>query len=256
MLKRMNTNQNAELMKSYAVNEIIRKYTQTRVRERVGEEVEIEVPLKITKSKGALWILVVLPMSYPHMAPIIQIINAKVTHEYIDDNFRVVHHTLSEWTKDSSLLAVVEAIHAEFDSTPPQLYKGTKGTVGGGSAKASSEVLKLRKPGLTDLDEKIKNMSKEEIQGVLDDDTFFDDFFMNLDGVKDFYDDFVKILLKMKNKAQENADLKEELDDRVKELEENDYDIDIDEINDKLEEKIIELKEVTSKLKKDFKNVQ
>jgi hypothetical protein len=259
MYQRMNTNQNSELLKSYAINEIVRKYPQTRIRERTGDEVEIEVPLKISKSKGALWILVILPQSYPQTSPVIQVINASVKHEFIDDNFRVHHPTLSNWSTNSSLLACVEKVNSEFDSTPPQLAKHGKNnnSVNAGTApKHKSKALKLRKPALSDLENKIKDMSSSEIQGVLDDDTFFEDFFMNLEGVRDFYDDFVKILMRIKSKAEENMVLKEEVEENTKEIEDDDDEIDFDEINDKMDEKIQELKDETDKMKKDFKKAK
>ena len=189
----MNTYHSPEF-KSYAVNEIIAKYTTSRIREKSGDEIEVEVPLKIGKSKGALWILVILPQNYPSIKPIIQIINAKVQHEYIDDNYRVIHPILDEWNSNSSLIEVIETIHVSFDSNPPQLKKGTNAAKADALNKPQNlESLSLRKPNLADLDDRIKNMSSDEINTILNDETFFVDFFMELDGARDFYDDFVKI---------------------------------------------------------------
>ena len=208
MYRRMKTNQNSELLKSYAINEIIRKYPQTRVRERVREEVEIEVPLKISKSKGALWILVVLPNSYPQNAPLIQVINAQVEHKYIGHNFRIIHPVLENWTKDSSLWAAIDKINVEFDNSPPQLIKGSKASKATNKpAKAKTQGLKLRLPKMSDLEEKLKNLSTEEATEITDDDEKFKEF------IQEFYDDFIKILIKMKSKSEENLKLKEQLEE-------------------------------------------
>jgi hypothetical protein len=180
----MNTNQHKDMIKSYAVNEIIRKYTSARIRERTGQEVEIEVPLQISKSKGALWILVVLPDEYPQVRPIIQIINAQVTHKYIDDNFGVTHPVLENWDRHCSLIDAITQINQSFDKSPPQLRKGTSAKVPGGSSMTKK--IKLTNPELRDFDKKMKDLSPEEIESILNDESFFTDFFLQLDGVEDF----------------------------------------------------------------------
>ena len=174
MYQRMNTSQNAELLKSYAVNELLRKYNMARIREKNGDNVQVEVPLKITKSKGALWVLVILPIDYPSMKPIIQIINAKVSHEFIDDDYKVVHPLLDEWNKNSSLSEVLSKIHEEFERDPPKLRKTSSE-----SHKAKEKfrtAIMLKKPDLKDFETKIKELSNEELDSILNDETFFRDF--------------------------------------------------------------------------------
>lgn len=111
------------MFKQYAVNEVVATYKSTRIRQRKGEEIEIEVPLSIAASKGSLWVLVILPARYPMQKPIIQILKAKVTHKYIGKNYQINHPVLTNWTQQSSLLFAIRSIHTEFDKTPPQLEK-------------------------------------------------------------------------------------------------------------------------------------
>lgn len=205
---------NTEQYKSYAINEVIRHYTSARIRERVGEEIELEVPLKIRKSKGALWILVILPGGYPSVRPIIQVINAKVTHKYIDDNFWVTHPVLKDWSRESGLLKAITTIHEEFDDQPPQLKKGVTPEMPG--QKSSAKSMQLKKPDLKDLDDRIKNMSGEEIQTLIDDDEFLQDFFLQLDGVTEFCDQFAHIMKSYSQKAEENIKYKNELESHIK----------------------------------------
>lgn len=111
------------MFKQYAINEVIATYKSTRIRQRKGEEVEVEVPLSISASKGSLWILVILPSRYPMQKPIIQILNATVTHKYIGRNYQINHPVLTNWTQQSSLLFAIRSINSEFDKCPPQLEK-------------------------------------------------------------------------------------------------------------------------------------
>ena len=207
----MNTNQNKEIIKSYAINELYMTYRNSRVRERVAEEVEIEVPLHIKKSRGALWLLVVLPANYPNQVPIFQIINAKVEHEYIDDSFIVRHPILEEWDSNSSLTKAVVKVNEDFDNDPPQLKKGVNPSMP--NKKDAQKKLKFKKPELKDFEDKIKDMSDEEVQTLLEDEAFFNEFFLSLDGVEEFVKTFGEIMKQYYKKAEENIKTKEDMDE-------------------------------------------
>lgn len=208
-----NSNQNKEIIKSYAINELFRTYINVRVRERVAEEVEIEVPLKISKSKGALWMLVILPGNYPNQPPIFQIINAKVEHECIDDNFLVRHVVLDDWNNSSSLINAISSVHKEFEDAPPQLKKGVGSGHGGKSSSGHKKKhIPFKKPELKDFDEKVKDMGEDELQTLLDDDAFLNEFFLSLDGVEDFVKSFGEIM-KGNYKLAKNQKAKEELEE-------------------------------------------
>lgn len=211
MYNRMYTNQNKEMIKSYAINEVYRKYLNSRVRERVGEEVEVEVPLKISKSKGALWILVILLENYPEQAPIIQVINARVWHEYIDDAYRVRHPTLENWSRESSLVKAITEINEEFDKAPPQLKKGASSS----NTTAENKPVNLVKPGLKDFDDKFNELDNDQIQQLIDDDVIFNDFYLNLDGVEEFIKGFGKIMKNYLKKWKENKKHKDEVDENI-----------------------------------------
>ena len=113
----------SEMFKQYAINEVVSFYKSTRIRQRKGEEVEIEVPLKIGASKGSLWVLVILMDRYPVQKPILQILNAKVTHKYIGKNYQINHPVITNWSQQSSLLFALRSINGDFDKSPPQLEK-------------------------------------------------------------------------------------------------------------------------------------
>eukprot|EP00345_Euplotes_harpa_P012447 CAMPEP_0168336500 /NCGR_PEP_ID=MMETSP0213-20121227/11580_1 /TAXON_ID=151035 /ORGANISM="Euplotes harpa, Strain FSP1.4" /LENGTH=182 /DNA_ID=CAMNT_0008341707 /DNA_START=196 /DNA_END=744 /DNA_ORIENTATION=+ len=149
-----------------------------------------------------------------------QVINAQVAHEHIDDDFRIVHKLLDDWNENSSLLTVVKKIHEEFEKDPPKLKKGT--TPQSSSKKQQKPLLNIKKPELKDLDEKLKNMSGEEINSILDDDVFFQDFFMNLEGVKEYWASLASLIYNMK-KANENLKAKAELDKLIENEIEEEY---------------------------------
>ena len=170
----MNTSQSSELLKSYAVNELLRKYNMARIRDKSGDNTQVEVPLKITKSKGALWVLVILPIDYPAMKPIFQIINAKVSHEFIDDDYKIVHPSLDDWNKNSSLCETLAKIHEEFESDPPKLRKSSQE-----SHKVKEKfrtAIMLKKPELKDFEEKVKELSNDELDLILNDEMLLSNF--------------------------------------------------------------------------------
>ena len=164
----------SELCKSYAVDEILRKYSMARVRDQSGYNTQVEVPLKITKSKGALWVLIILPIDFPEMKPIFQIINAKVTHKIIDNDYKVVHPSLDEWNKNSSLFETLKKIHDVFESEPPILKKNSS------ESQKVKEKLKttiiLKKPELKDFDEKVMELSNDELGMILNDEMLLGSF--------------------------------------------------------------------------------
>lgn len=157
-----------EMFKQYAVNEVIATYKSTRIRQRKGEEVEIEVPLSISASKGNLWILVILPSRYPIQKPIVQILNAKVTHKYIGKNYQINHPTILNWSQQSSLLFAIRSIHADFDKSPPQLEKqaAVEEEKAPEESKAKQSLL-LKKPSLDDAVENLNHLSTEELQSLI-----------------------------------------------------------------------------------------
>lgn len=112
------------MFQTFSANEVKAIYRSSKPRPRTGDEFELEVPLTINKSKGALWVLVILPAKYPYQGPIIQVIKAKVVHKHLDSHMRVTHPCLDSWTNKSSLLDAVRTIHQEFNKDPPQLDKG------------------------------------------------------------------------------------------------------------------------------------
>ena len=76
---------NLQMFQNYSANEVRSVYKSSRLRPRTSDELELEVPLSIAASKGALWLRAILPAKYPYQAPIFQIIKAKVVHTHLDD---------------------------------------------------------------------------------------------------------------------------------------------------------------------------
>lgn len=166
-----------EMFKQYAVNEVIGTYKNTRTRARKGEEAEIEVPLRISASKGNLWVLVILPARYPIQKPIIQILNAKVAHTYIGKNYQITHPSLTNWTQQSSLLFAIRSIHSAFDKTPPQLVQddsSEESKVAGGSGSKTSGL--MSNSNFDQVCTQLEGMTNEELQELLNEDmsTFTD----------------------------------------------------------------------------------
>ena len=176
----------SEMFKQYAVNEVVNSYKSTRIRQRKGEEVEIEVPLAIKASKGSLWILVILPGRYPYQKPIVQILNAKVTHAFIGKNYQINHPAIVNWSQQSSLLFAIRAIHSEFDKTPPQLEKkaAEEEKKAPEEAKVKKSML-LQKPSCEDAIADLSKLTNEQLQKLLDDEQAFEDYFLNIKGVKE-----------------------------------------------------------------------
>ena len=203
----------SEMFKQYAVNEVVNTYKSTRIRQRKGEEVEIEVPLSIKASKGSLWVLVILPGRYPYQKPIVQILNAKVTHAYIGKNYQINHPAVVNWTQQSSLLFAIRAIHAEFDKTPPQLEKkaAVEEEKAPEEAKVKSSVL-LQKPSCESAVADLNKLTNEQLQTLLDDEKAFEEYFLNIKGVKELGETFSKLMTSLKSQAEENLRSKEEID--------------------------------------------
>lgn len=204
---------NSEMFKQYAVNEVIASYKSTRIRQRKGEEVEIEVPLSISASKGNLWILVILPARYPVQKPIIQILNAKVVHKYIGKNYQVNHPVLSNWSQQSSLLFAIKSIHTEFDKSPPQLDKNAAVEEEKVQAEVKShKSLLLKKPSVDSAVADLNVLGNDELQTLLNDEKAFEKYFMKIPGVKELGDAFSKQMQTLKSQAEENMKAKEEID--------------------------------------------
>ena len=205
----------SEMFKQYAVNEVIGTYKSTRIRQRKGEEAEIEVPLSISASKGNLWVLVILPARYPVQKPIIQILNAKVTHKYISPhNYQINHPVLTNWSQQSSLLFAIRSIHADFDKHPPQLEKKSQveeEKFAGSSQKDQNGVF-LHKPSLEEACEQLPKMTTEELQKLLDDEKAFEEYFLKIKGVRELSDTFTKLMQSLKSQAEENMKTKEDID--------------------------------------------
>lgn len=202
-----------EMFKQYAVNEVISQYKSTRIRQRKGTEVEIEVPLQISASKGSLWILVILLDRYPVQKPIMQVLNAKVAHKYIGSNYQINHPTLTNWSQQSSLLFAIKSINSDFDKNPPQLEK-----------KAAMEEQKMpeqeqakksvlfNRINVDDATEGLTKLSNDELQNLLDDESAFEDYFLNVKGVKELGSSFSKLMESLKSQAEENMKSKEKID--------------------------------------------
>lgn len=184
------------MFKQYAVNEVIGTYKHTKVRARKGEEAEIEVPLKISASKGNLWVLVILPARYPIQKPIIQILNAKVSHKYIGKNYQISHPVLTNWTQQSSLLFAIRSIHSEFDKTPPQLVKDGDDEEVKSAAPRSKTASLLQNQNFDEVCTQLEGMSNDELQSLLNEDmsTFTDN---------------IKVI---RSQAEENMKLKDDIE--------------------------------------------
>ena len=186
-----------EMFKQYAVNEVIGTYKATRIRARKGEEAEIEVPLKISASKGNLWVLVILPARYPIQKPIIQILNAKVSHAYIGKNYQINHPVLTNWSQQSSLLFAIRSIHAEFDKSPPQLEKAAAAEEEKFSAEPKSKSAQLlSNSNFNDVCAQLETMSNSELQDLLSEDMTT-------------FNDNIKVI---RQQAEENMKLKEDIE--------------------------------------------
>ena len=153
-------------------------YRSSRLRPRTGEELELEVPLTINKSKGALWVLVILPAKYPYQAPLIQIIKAKVVHKHLDSHMGITHPLLDNWTNKSSLLDVIRTVHQEFNSSPPQLDRGQAK-----AEEAKQKATFIQKPDMGEIKDQLSALSQQEMETLLSDNAFFEDYFNNLKGV-------------------------------------------------------------------------
>lgn len=200
-----------EMFKQYAVNELISVYKSSRIRQRKGEEVEVEVPLSISASKGNLWILVILPARYPLQKPIVQILNAKVTHKYIGKNYQVNHPVIINWTQQSSLLFAIRSIHGDFDKSPPQLEKKASMEEVKAPEEAKGKSL-LKKPSIEDAMASLQTLSTDELQELMDDESAFEKFFLKIKGVRELGESFSKLMKSLKLQAEENMKSKEEID--------------------------------------------
>jgi myosin heavy subunit len=201
------------MFKQYAVNEVVATYKSTRIRQRKGEEIEIEVPLSISASKGNLWVLVILPARYPIQKPIIQILNAKVCHKFIGKNYQINHPMVANWTQQSSLLFALKSIHSEFDKCPPQLEKKAANEEQKASEVANAKKsLLFKKPSLADATLDLEKLSNEELQKLSDNDEAFEKYFLQIKGVRELGESFSKLMKSLKSQAEENMKSKEEID--------------------------------------------
>jgi hypothetical protein len=203
-----------EMFKQYAVNEVISHYKNTRIRQRKGPEVEIEVPFSISASKGSLWVLVILLDRYPVQKPIVQILNATVAHKYIGKNYQINHPVLTNWSQQSSLLFALRSIHGEFDKSPPKLEQKVameeqKKQVEHEEAKKS---VLFQRVTLDNATAGLNNLSNDELQNLLKDEKAFEDYFLNVKGVKELGDNFSKLMSSLKTQAQDNIKAKSEID--------------------------------------------
>lgn len=198
------------MFKQYAVNEVIGTYKNTRTRAREGEEAEIEVPLKISASKGNLWVLVILPARYPIQKPIIQILNAKVSHAYIGKNYQINHPSLTNWTQQSSLLFAIRSIHSEFDKTPPQLVKEDEEEKFAGGAKSKTSSL-LSNTNFDDICNQLEGMSNDELQALLNEDmsTFTD----NIKVIRTQAEENMKLKADIEGLYEQYLEIRKEYDD-------------------------------------------
>lgn len=205
------------MFQTFSVNEVKAIYRASKPRPRSGDELELEVPLTINKSKGALWVLVILPAKYPYQAPLIQVIKAKVVHKHLDSHMRVTHPLLDSWTNKSSLLDVIRTIHQEFNNSPPQLDKGQAKAE---EAKQKGTGTFIQKPDMEAIKEQLSELSQSEMETLINDDTFFEDYFNNLKGVKELGENFAKIMGGLKVQAEENIKNKEKIDEEISQHEE------------------------------------
>lgn len=67
--------------------------------------------------------------------------------------------------------------------------------------------------------EKLAELSQDEMQTLINDDTFFEDYFNGLPGVKELGENFAKIMGGLKVQAEENLKNKEKIDEEIKEHE-------------------------------------
>ena len=61
----------------------------------------------------------------------------------------------------------------------------------------------------------IQSMSEDEIGTLLDDEIFFDNAFVNFEGVKELGENFAKVMANLKRQAEANLELKEKVDTEV-----------------------------------------
>lgn len=202
-----------EMFKQYAVNEVLATYKHTRVRQRRGEEVEIEVPLSIAASKGSLWVLVMLPARYPMQRPIIQIMNAKVSHKYIGKNYQVNHPVIVNWTQQSSLLFAIRSIHTEFNKTPPQLEKkAAMEEEKRPEEERKKESLFNYKPSMESALQDLDKLDNDQLQTLLSDNDEFEAYFLKIKGVRELGESFATLMDSLKAQAEENMRSKEEIE--------------------------------------------
>lgn len=184
----------------------------SKIKPRTDDHLEMEVPLQINSSKGALWILVILPAKYPYQAPLIQVAKAKVVHRYLDANMRVIHPSLNDWTQKSNLLSAIKQIHDSFNSDPPKLAQKASET-------EERKGYFIQKPDLSAVLKDVQNFEVDELKTLNDDEDFFFDYFNNLDGVKELGANFSKILEGLKTQASENIEEKKKVDNEINQYE-------------------------------------
>lgn len=209
---------NLQMFQTYSVNEVRSIYRQARLKPRTGDELEMDVPLQIQSSKGALWVSVILPAKYPYQCPIISILKAKVVHQFIDDHLRVTHPLLTNWTQKSSLLEIIKQVHNEFNKQPPKLAAKAAAKQQQQEAKKGGTL--IQKPDINKIYKQLEQLGEEEMQTLVDDDDFFNDYFINLDGVKELGTNFSKIMDSLKSQAEENLQGKENVDNEIQAHEE------------------------------------
>ena len=154
---------------------------------------------------------VILPGKYPYQAPICQIIKAKVVHKFLDDQMRVVHQSLVNWDPKTSLVQVIKEIHREFNDEPPKLKK----TDSSKKVEEQKQATLIQKPDMDQIDKAIKQLSQDQMKTLLEDDEFFNDYFVGLPGVETLSTNVATIMKGLHSQAEENLKAKQQLETEI-----------------------------------------
>jgi hypothetical protein len=75
--------------------------------------------------------------------------------------------------------------------------------------------VKIVRPSLANLDSLLKDLSDDQIKSILEDEYFFNDFFLQLEGVEDFCEAFGEILSNYVSRAKQNLKIENDLNDHI-----------------------------------------
>ena len=123
---------------------------------------------------------------------------------------RVNHPALVDWNPKSSLLHAIKEVHKVFNENPPKLAKKEQK-----AAEEQKSATLIQKPDLDEIQKQVKRLDENQMKTLLEDDEFFNDYFIELPGVDSLSKNFASIMQGLHSQAEENLKAKEQLDQEI-----------------------------------------